>query len=112
MRIDTTTKVEAFTIYDDSSRLDPVLVLLQDFGAGRGRFIVECYGDVWTTYWGAMGDDQSLKGFILGCGNDYIVNRMFGQHHKRNKSATAYLTRIIESVKAALQELQPVGKNG
>jgi hypothetical protein len=110
MRIETTTNLQAFTIYE-APALDPILVVLQDFGGGVGRLLVECYGDTWSTYWGAMGD-RTLEKFIIGCSTAYIVNRMFGQHHKRNKGAESYLTRIVTAVQAALVERSQAGKTG
>lgn len=95
-------KVEALTIYE-AERLDPILVMMQDFGGGRGRLIVECWGEAWSSYWGAMGDDTGLKKFVVGCHPDYIVNRMWGPNHKRAKHGPAYLARIIRAVQEALR---------
>ena len=94
--------VEALTIYE-ADRLDPVFVVLQDFGGGRGRLVVECWGNAWSTYWGAMGS-ETLRQFIVGCDVDYIANRMWpSKQPRRVKADFAYLVRIVTAVQNALR---------
>lgn len=94
-------KVESFVIYD-APALDPVLVVLDNMGHGRGKLIVECFGSTWSTYWGAIGD-CSLREFIISCSPDYIQNRMWSPEHKRLKRHEHYLTRIVVAVQSALR---------
>lgn len=100
MRVEPT-KVEALTIYD-IERIDPVLVVLQDFGGGRGRLVLECFGSAWSTYWGGMGK-ETLREFICTCYPDYIVNRVFPEKQRRTKHEYAYVTRIVVAVQEALR---------
>jgi hypothetical protein len=81
--------------------LDPILVLFQDISPGQGRLIVECFGQAWSTYWGAM-DDRTVKDFVRSCDTDYIANRLWPERQRRTKHEYAYLTRITEAVKAAV----------
>lgn len=53
-------------------RLDPVTVLLEDYGDNRGKVIIECYGKSWSTYWGSMGG--TLTWFIQAMDSGYIAN--------------------------------------
>jgi hypothetical protein len=99
MRIEPIT-VEAFTIYD-APALDPVLVMLQDFGGGSGRLLIECFGSAWSAYWGAMGDN-GVRGFVCKCSADYLANRLWPSKQRRTKNEYAYLTRLVEAVQAAL----------
>jgi hypothetical protein len=100
VRIDKPTNVEVLTIYD-ADGLDPITVLLQDFGGGNGRVIVECYCQAWAAWWGAMGP-VSLRAFLLGCDPGYIVSRM-GAKVREEK----YLTRIVKAMQAALRTETP-----
>jgi hypothetical protein len=104
MRVEPTT-VKAFTIYDNdgSARLDPVLVILQDFGGGAGRIVLECYGEAWSSYWGAMGA-QTVQQFFMASSVDYLVNALWprnGSAPSRKKHREDYLTRIVEAVRKA-----------
>jgi hypothetical protein len=81
--------------------LDPILVALQDFGGGKGRIVVECYGQAWSAYWGAM-SGQSLRAFIVGAEPDYIANRMWPAKQRRAEADYAYLLRIVAAVQDAL----------
>ncbi len=60
----------------DAPKLDPVNVFLEDFGEGRGKLTVECYGEAWSAYFGSMG--CSLVDFVRSCEPDYIA-RKFGR---------------------------------
>lgn len=90
-----------FTIRD-AAGLDPITVTLMDFDQGRGNFIVECYGTAWATYWNAMGEGQRLATFILRADTGYIVTRL--RRPRELKREEAYLTRIVEAIKAALKQ--------
>lgn len=80
--------------------LDPIRVFLQDFGSGRGRIIIECYGNAWSTYWGSMGTD--IRSFVIAVDADYIECAMHsGRTHRQVDSR--YLTRVVHAVKRALK---------
>lgn len=100
MRVEET-KVEALTIRD-AERLDPVLVILQDFGGGAGRLVAECFGSAWSTYWGGMGP-RTLREFICSCEPDYIANRLFPEKQRRTKHEYAYVMRIVAAIQTALR---------
>jgi hypothetical protein len=94
---------ECFTVYN-AGALDPVLVILQDFGAGRGRLTLECYGRAWSAYWGAMGDD-SLRDFLLNVSPEYIVTnllRPLDLSQRRRATEEKYLTRIVRAARTGL----------
>lgn len=101
MRIETT-PVEALRILD-APALDPITVFLQDFGPGRGRITVECYGEVWTTYWGAMGD-KTIRQFVCAVGAYYLYANLIGPggQRKMDKREQAYVWRIVGAVQEAL----------
>lgn len=101
MRIEPET-ARVFRLYD-APRLDPILVVMRDVGPNSGQLLIECYGDVWAGYWGAMGA-RGIEDFLLSCSADYVTGKMFGRFHKRTKQAEAYLHRIVESVQTALRE--------
>lgn len=97
--------VYAFEIRDVAG-LDPVRVVLQDVAPGQGRIIIECYGEAWSAYWGAMGD-QCVAAFIAKADSDYLMRRLWPakvsiRSEKALEKAEAYLLRIVEAVKAAL----------
>lgn len=85
---------------EDVPGLDPVTVFLQDFGGGRGRLTVECYGEAWTAYWGAM--HAELRKFVTSCELDYLATKM--QRPRETKRGREYLLRILAAVQAALRE--------
>lgn len=105
MRIETTT-VQAFRIYD-AGRLDPVLVILHDIQPGKGRLIVECCGDSWSGYWGAIGE-RNIAQFVRSSPPDYITGGMLGFHHHRSQGSQRYLERIIHAVQEALCSIDGV----
>ena len=107
MRIEVSEKNIVFTIFD-IPRLDPVTVVLQDIALGNGRLIVECYGEVWTGYWGGMGD-RTVIDFILNCSPDYILNRISPSKRRMKKSEEAYLLRIVTAVQDALRSSVSAG---
>lgn len=58
-------------------RLDPVTVFLEEFGPGRGRITIECFGQAWSSFWPAMG--CSLPEFFIDCNNDYLAKNLAQQ---------------------------------
>lgn len=57
------------------ARLDPISVILEDIGAGRGKIILECFGQAWSAYWGAMGD-RSVASFFCAQDECYLVDSL------------------------------------
>jgi hypothetical protein len=93
-------KTEAFTIFD-ADGFDPILVVFQDLGDGRGRLLLECYGWAWGSYWGAMG--TTVRDFVDQCGVDYIVNRMTNNQRRVTSVEIKRLEGIVRAVKAAIR---------
>jgi len=73
MKIETKT-ITKITLMDLDG-LDPVTVILDDVGAGRGSIIITCYGKAWTAYWGGMGKD-TIAEFVCSCDEHYIANKL------------------------------------
>lgn len=59
---------------------DPITVILEDFGEGRGKLIIEEYGASYAAFWGAMGG--SLVNFVTQCSADYIVDKISNIPHQ------------------------------
>ena len=97
----TPVNVRAFEV-TGAEALDPITVFLQDFGPGRGRITVECYGSAWTAYFGAMGDTKGIQGFVRDAGLDYLVNKFHAPTLKGRKRDEAYLRRILGAVQDVL----------
>ena len=101
-------KIETSTVMSlkisEVERLDLINVFLEDMNKGKGRIIVECYGKVWTMYWGAMGD-RTIKQFFIEAPIEYIVEK-FDPLVKGYK--LKYLMRIVETVKDALKQVEMV----
>jgi len=95
-------KVEAFTIFG-APKLDPITVMTQDFGDGRGRLVIECYCEAWAIYWGAMGDD-TVSEFVCDCSASYVRDKLMGQYQSRAGHFRDYTLRIVEAVQKAFRE--------
>ena len=85
---------------EDAEALDPVTVILEDFQAGVGRITIICWGEVWTSFWGAM-SGQSVSEFFMNGGAEYLANRLLNGQ-RSTKAKRVYLLRIVEAVKTAL----------
>ncbi|WP_260617586.1 hypothetical protein [Klebsiella pneumoniae] len=59
-------------IITGAERLDPVRVMIENYGPGKGRITVTCYGQAWTGAWFAMGGD-TVQEFIKRVSNDYLI---------------------------------------
>lgn len=57
------------------SGLDPIAIYLEDFGIGKGKIIITCYDQSWTSYWGGMGD-RTISAFIKSCDNHYLAKNL------------------------------------
>lgn len=55
--------------------LDPVNVYIEDFDVGRGRIVIECFGESWAHGWSAMGDDR-IREFFLACDEHYLAGKL------------------------------------
>ena len=52
--------------------LDPITIMVEDFGEGRAEVTIKIYGESWTSYWGSMGG--SVKEFFTRTNVQYLVN--------------------------------------
>lgn len=70
------TVVEKIRIEDinASHRLDPVEVIIENYGEGAGKILISCWGESWTGYWGSMGG--TVEEFFQRVSNDYLINKM------------------------------------
>lgn len=86
---------------------DPITVFFQDFELGKGRIVVECYGEAWSAYFGAMGGN-TIRQFVQTAGPDYLTNKL--SRPKQSKTTEKYLHRLVEAIKADLipREIDPV----
>lgn len=107
MRVQAISSFEAFTIYDamrapGRGMHDPITVLLRDLGGG-GQIIVECYGDAWAHWFGAIGSG-TLREFLSGCSEDYLAGKLISSTKRRStKREEAYVQDIARVVIAALK---------
>ena len=56
-------------------KLDPVTYIAEDLGDERGKLTIDCFGEAWTAYWGAMGC-RSITEFIDSCDRYYLVGKL------------------------------------
>ncbi|SEG21677.1 hypothetical protein [Marinobacterium lutimaris] len=72
-------KVESTTVrklmITEIEALDPISVIIENHEPGKGKIIIECYGDAWSSYWGAM-SGQSIEQFFLRCDEHYLANKL------------------------------------
>jgi len=80
--------------------LDLINVIIDDIELGKGRIIIECYGQVWSSFWGAIGN-RSISQFFVDCQDDYLFDNLNGIRRPK-KHEEKYLLKIIKSVKDAL----------
>lgn len=62
-------------VISGAKNLDPITVFLQDFCPGHGRITIQCYDQVWTAYWGGMGD-RTIKEFFCSCNEHYLSKNL------------------------------------
>lgn len=58
----------------ESHKLDPITVILEDYEPGKGKIVVECYGQSWSAFWGAMSGDD-IATFFCRCNEHYIAGK-------------------------------------
>lgn len=73
MRIDVTT-VQKIRL-SELDRLDPIEVILEDFGPGRGSIIISCFSESWKAGWNAMGD-ETIGEFICSSDEFYLAGKL------------------------------------
>lgn len=61
---------------DSKYKLDPVTINIENIEDGKGKITVDCYGQSWSAYWGAMGANTNVQQFVASCGADYIIGCM------------------------------------
>lgn len=64
------TKISKLLITDVQA-LDPVTVYIENYGKGRGKMTIEVFGQSWSSFWPAMGND-SIEQFVLSSDNHYL----------------------------------------
>jgi len=55
--------------------LDPITVFLEDLGPQQGQITIKCYDEIWSSYWGGMGDRNIAK-FFCSCDHHYLANKL------------------------------------
>ncbi len=86
----------------DVDRLDPITVIFQDFNPGVGRIVVECYGESWASWWGAMGE-RNVREFVARCDDDYLSRNLIRARRKPVKADEEYIRRISSAIINALK---------
>ena len=75
VELSTVQKLNLTELMGDPHKLDPVSVILEDFEPGKGKIIIECYGQSWSAYWGGMGV-KSIANFFCSCDEHYIAKKL------------------------------------
>lgn len=90
--------------------LDPIRIITENHGPGRGLITITCAGKAWTSWWGAMGL-ESVEEFFCSCNTDYLADNLTPESYGRKDqmaNARNYLERIIAAVQIALKrEIKP-----
>ena len=87
--------------------LDPITVFWLDLGAGQGSVTITCWGCAWTAWFGAMGENRTIRQFFADAPTDYLVTKLGITPLLRSRRADyAYLGRIVKAIKAALPLLE------
>ena len=60
----------------DIENLDPLTVIVENFGKGSGKIIVECFGESWSHFWSHMGEQYTLETFFCKASDDYIAGKL------------------------------------
>jgi hypothetical protein len=87
-------------VIPSSASLDAITIFFQDFEPGQGRMVVECYGNAWAAYWGAMGG-KTVREFVRSADVYYLTNKL--SRPNQNKTTDKYLQRLVEAIKADLK---------
>lgn len=71
----TKSTVEKMTI-TEVPNLDAVAVMVENFGPGAGKITITCFGEAWSGYWGAMGEQNTMATFFCKCDKHYLANKL------------------------------------
>jgi len=96
---------EVFRI-EEVAGLDPIHVVIQDVAPGKGRIILECYGQAWSAFWPAMGN-WGVAEFFENAGAEYLLGCLLPPlpvRPRAEKRYEGYLLKIIGAVQEALRE--------
>lgn len=55
--------------------LDPIAIYFEDFNPGQGKATITCFNESWSYCWGAMGEKQTIKSFLLKCDQHYLCGK-------------------------------------
>lgn len=69
------TSVTKILLTDLDERLDPISIVLEDIEPRKGKIIIECFGESWSSYWGGMGD-RTISEFVRSCDNEYLIDKL------------------------------------
>lgn len=58
--------------------LDPVTVYVTNYETGKGKLVIESFGEAWANYWVAMGE-RTLQEFVMKASNDYLLRKLCRQ---------------------------------
>lgn len=70
-----TTQVTKLLI-TDLTHMDPIALIVEDFGPGAGKITITSAGEAWTCYWGYMGEQHTLRSFFSKCSTPYLVGKL------------------------------------
>lgn len=73
-------------IITDVPSLDPITVYVTNYTKGRGKIVIESFGEAWTCYWDDMGG-RTVEEFVLSCDNDYMLRKMVDNTHETDFDA-------------------------
>lgn len=59
---------------EQSHSLDPIEVIIENYGGGQGKILISCWGESWTGFWGSMGG--TIEQFFQHVSNDYLIEKM------------------------------------
>jgi len=59
----------------DLEALDPVTVIVENYEPGKGKIIIECYGESWANYWGAM-SGMTIQKFFCSAHVGYLAEKL------------------------------------
>lgn len=85
----------------DAGLLDPITVVFIDYETGKGKVIIECFGQAWACYFGGMGD-RKIRQFVAESEDEYLTNKLADTARRWLKRDQGYLYRIIHEVRTAL----------
>ena len=65
-------------------RIDPITCYVENYQPGKGKIIIECFGQSWSSFWGAMGTGD-LQEFFVSANSDYLVTNLSNALHSTKK---------------------------